>query len=185
MDRMLSALSRQMSHALRHEPWLYELEIDNEGWVPVSQLLAGLKNRSIEYHDLTQEQIVQCIEMFDKRRFELLNGRIRALYGHSFPGRLNKGLAEPPAILNHGTTHAVLRLIRTGGLRPMGRQYVHLSVDRDTALKVAKRKRGESVILEIAALAAWKDGVRFYQGNNAVWLSDHVPATYICFESST
>ena len=27
------ALSRVVSHALRHEPWLYELELDEDGWV--------------------------------------------------------------------------------------------------------------------------------------------------------
>ena len=135
----------------------------------------------LDERDLSQEKIIQVIEHSDKRRFELLNRRIRALYGHSLPGRLKKTLAEPPVVLYHGTTQSVLRLIMTGSLRPMGRQYVHLSVDRDTALKVAKRKRGESVILVIAALAAWKDGVRFYQGNDNVWLADLVPATYIKF----
>jgi putative RNA 2'-phosphotransferase len=25
-------LSEVFSHALRHEPWLYELELDDEGW---------------------------------------------------------------------------------------------------------------------------------------------------------
>lgn len=184
MERTLSVISRQISHALRHDPWLYELEIDNEGWVPVKQLIAGLKNQSSEWRDLSQEKIVQVIESSDKRRFELLDGRIRALYGHSLPGRLKKVPAEPPAILNHGTTHSALRLIRTDGLKPMGRQYVHLSVDRDTALKVAKRKHGESAVLEIATLAAWKDGVRFYQGNNKVWLADHIPVMYIRFEQA-
>lgn len=28
-------LSRLVSHALRHEPWIYELELDDEGWVPI------------------------------------------------------------------------------------------------------------------------------------------------------
>lgn len=28
----LPKLSRAVSHALRHEPWLYELELDGEGW---------------------------------------------------------------------------------------------------------------------------------------------------------
>lgn len=32
-------LSRAVSHALRHEPWLYELELDEEGWAPIDQLL--------------------------------------------------------------------------------------------------------------------------------------------------
>lgn len=35
-------LSRAVSHALRHEPWLYELELDDEGWVPVDQVLAAV-----------------------------------------------------------------------------------------------------------------------------------------------
>ena len=29
-------LSKTISHALRHEPWLYELELDDEGWTPYS-----------------------------------------------------------------------------------------------------------------------------------------------------
>lgn len=32
-----------MSYVLRHAPWIYELELDNEGWVPTSQLLDGLR----------------------------------------------------------------------------------------------------------------------------------------------
>lgn len=28
-------LSREISYALRHAPWEYELEMDEEGWVPV------------------------------------------------------------------------------------------------------------------------------------------------------
>lgn len=32
-------LSKTISHALRHEPWLYELELDNEGWAPTTQLI--------------------------------------------------------------------------------------------------------------------------------------------------
>ncbi|SEE47265.1 RNA 2'-phosphotransferase [Jiangella alba] len=38
-------LTREISHALRHEPWLYELELDDEGWVPVDQILAGLREK--------------------------------------------------------------------------------------------------------------------------------------------
>jgi len=31
----LVRLSKTVAHALRHEPWLYELELDEEGWTPV------------------------------------------------------------------------------------------------------------------------------------------------------
>ncbi len=33
------ALSKTIAHALRHAPWLYELELDGEGWVPLDSLV--------------------------------------------------------------------------------------------------------------------------------------------------
>ncbi|WP_196776849.1 RNA 2'-phosphotransferase [Haloechinothrix halophila] len=36
-------LSKVVSYALRHAPWLYELELDAEGWAPVDQLLDALR----------------------------------------------------------------------------------------------------------------------------------------------
>jgi hypothetical protein len=38
----LGDLSRAVSHALRHEPWLYELELDAEGWASVKSVLIAL-----------------------------------------------------------------------------------------------------------------------------------------------
>ena len=35
-------LSKEISYALRHAPWEYELEMDEEGWVSVEQLLDAL-----------------------------------------------------------------------------------------------------------------------------------------------
>lgn len=41
MDR-LTELSKEISYALRHAPWEYELEMDEAGWIPVGQLLDAL-----------------------------------------------------------------------------------------------------------------------------------------------
>ena len=41
MDR-LTELSKEISYALRHAPWGYELEMDEAGWVPVGQLVDAL-----------------------------------------------------------------------------------------------------------------------------------------------
>jgi hypothetical protein len=38
-------LSRAVSHALRHAPWLYELELDDEGWTPLAELVTALSER--------------------------------------------------------------------------------------------------------------------------------------------
>lgn len=34
----LEELSKEISYALRHAPWEYELEMNEEGWVPVEQI---------------------------------------------------------------------------------------------------------------------------------------------------
>ncbi len=66
----------------------------------------------------------------------------------------------------------------------MARQYVHMSVDTNTANMVGKRKDSNPILLKIHAGNASHDGGGggFYQGNNLVWLSDYVPPQYISAE---
>ncbi len=64
----------------------------------------------------------------------------------------------------------------------MGRNYVHLSVDWETASSVGKRKDSKPTILKIDAKGAFKSGVRFYQGNENVWLVDNIEPRFIIFE---
>lgn len=179
MAKNLNDLSRAVSHALRHEPWLYELELDAEGWTNVIDLLAALRMDVANWRDLTEQDIADMIRSSSKQRHELVDGRIRALYGHSLPGRLRKALAEPPEVLFHGTAPASVPLVRRQGLRAMTRQYVHLSTDRDMAVSVGGRKAAAPVVLMVRARQASQEGVRFYAGNDKVWLADHVPAGYI------
>ena len=179
VDRDRVQLSKRVSHALRHAPWIYELELDEEGWAPVPDLLEALRGQRPAWRGLTEGDLAELVARSDKRRFELHDGRIRALYGHSLPERLRKVPAAPPPTLFHGTSRRSVAAIRAGGLRPMRRQYVHLSADRETARQVAARKPPPPVILEIAARAAHGAGVRFYAGNELVWLADSIPPEFI------
>ncbi len=61
----------------------------------------------------------------------------------------------------------------------MSRQYVHLSIETDTATQVASRRSENIVVLEIEAMRAHGDGIAFYIGNEQVWLADSVPVKYI------
>lgn len=154
------------------------MELDAEGWAPVEHLLEGLHSHrslaSVSCHD-----IERVIATSDKVRFELDGERIRACYGHSIPGRIEKQSAEPPALLYHGTVPRFLDAIRADGLRPMSRQYVHLSSDTDTAVIVARRRGHDIVLLHVRAAEAWAAGVRFYPELNGVWLADAVPPEWI------
>ncbi|HPD48686.1 MAG TPA: RNA 2'-phosphotransferase [Anaerohalosphaeraceae bacterium] len=179
MDVDYVQLSKTVSHALRHEPWLYELELDNDGWVSVDSLLAALRQESPAWRDLCESDLAAMIAASSKQRHEMTNGRIRALYGHSLPGKLRREPAAPPTRLFHGTAPATLPAIRRDGLLPMERQYVHLSADLETAQAVGKRKASEPVILIVKAGQAHQGGVAFYEGNDKVWLADRVPPEFI------
>lgn len=175
----LIKLSRAISHALRHEPWLYELELDEAGWVPAVALLTALRAENPSWSSVSEADLVQMIARSDKKRYELRDGQIRALYGHSIPQRLLREPAEPPGILYHGTSPAAAEQIKREGLKPMGRQYVHLSIDTATAKQVGRRKAQAPVILRVKAEAAHVGGIRFYRGNELVWLADDVPPAFI------
>lgn len=179
----LTKLSRAVSHALRHEPWLYELELDADGWAPLDVVVSSLRNECGEWNDLTKNDLAQMIAESAKRRHEIKGCGIRALYGHSVSGRLRKALAVPPPLLYHGTMPASVPSIKLSGLLPMGRQYVHLSVDSATAMEVGKRKAAKPAILRVSAADAHSKRIQFYQGNEKVWLADHVPAQFIIFEN--
>jgi len=176
----LKSLSKQIAYILRHAPWEYELELDEEGWVPLDQLLEGLRSER-GMADVTREDVEEMIRSSDKARFEIEGEMIRAYYGHSVPGKLRKEKAEPPELLYHGTVDRFLGSIRECGLKPMSRQYVHLSGDTGMANIVARRRGKGIVILPIRAREASHSGVVFYRESNGVWLADAVGPEWIEF----
>lgn len=61
----------------------------------------------------------------------------------------------------------------------MGRQYVHLSVDVETAWAVGERKDSTPLLLEVSALSASERGIQFYRGNEKVWLVRELPVEFL------
>lgn len=171
-------LSKEISYALRHAPWEYELEMDEEGWVPVEQLLEAL-HRTVKWSNICEADLNEMIEKSEKKRHELADGRIRAFYGHSILMKILKEEKMPPDVLYHGTARRFLESINENGLLPQSRQYVHLSQDIETAENVGKRHDDKPCILIIDTKTAWNDGIKFYFGNEKVWLADAIPSRYI------
>ena len=172
------SLSKEISYALRHAPWEYELEMDEEGRVLVEQLLEALR-REEKWKDVCEADLHEIIKTSEKKRFEIKDGRIRAFYGHSIPMKITKQEMVPPDILYHGTARRFLESIKQKGLLPQSRQYVHMSQDVETAEAVGRRHDAKPCILVIDAKRAWEDGIKFYIGNEKVWLADAIPSKYI------
>lgn len=168
------AVSKYLSLVLRHRPQDAGLTLDEQGWVDVDDLLAGIAPRC----PIDRGRLERIVVNSDKRRFQLQDGRIRAHQGHSVPVRLEWPVTAPPPVLFHGTPERFVAPILAEGLVPKARHDVHLSADRETAEAVGAR-RGRAVVLRIDAAGMVADGLSFRCTDNGVWLTSHVPARYL------
>ncbi|MCD1261482.1 RNA 2'-phosphotransferase [Paenibacillus athensensis] len=167
-------LSKLMTKMLRHTPELFGLKLEAaDGSCPVEELLAGL-HRQRRWAAVTLNDVEEVVRTCPKQRFALEDGRIRARYGHSSE-RVAYTPGTPPAVLYHGTNTGAVAIIEREGLKPMGRQYVHLSEGLDFAV-LAGERRGELVIVAVDTARAAAGGAVFYPAGHEVWLSDGVPA---------
>lgn len=171
-------LSKSMSHALRHAPQEWGIELDAEGWVAVDDLIAGLRKRR-GWAQLDRGDIEAMMAAADKQRYAIKGDRIRAQYGHSIQQKIEKVPTQPPAILYHGTSPKAAAIIAREGLKPMRRQYVHLSAEITTATTVGKRHHPDPIILQVNAQAAFQAGIPFYTEPNGIWLAEAISAEFI------
>jgi len=177
MSKFENQLSRFLSLVLRHDPGSIGLQLDENGWAKLTDLIACMKTHGKRVDDA---MILRVVETSDKQRFRLSDDglSIRANQGHSIAIDLKLEEMDPPQWLYHGTAVKSMPAIVREGLRKQSRQHVHLSVDRETAKKVGSR-HGKPVVLEIAAQLMAQHGYRFYRAENGVWLTDHVPPDYL------
>ncbi|MBP7821614.1 MAG: RNA 2'-phosphotransferase [Saprospiraceae bacterium] len=183
-------LSKVISKILRHDPSSYNLTL-NDGWISIDKLLSSLREIRTKWQDLQYYDILRLVDNSDKKRHEVKSERIgpeyknnfiwyiRARYGHSISEKINNSRIEPLEILYHGTKLSSLQEILKEGIKPMSRQFVHLSKNIEEANLVAKRKEGETAILRINAKLAYNEGVNFYKGNENIWLSEYISPKYI------
>lgn len=172
-------LSKTMSYALRHNPQEFNLILDKQGWTNINSLLEGIRNNSDKYSTITIDNISKIVSEDKKKRYEINGDKIRAVYGHSISKKIEKQVSKPPKILYHGTTPEFYNKIKDEGLKHMQRQYVHLSLDIDTAIIVAKRRTNTPVLLSVDCEKASNNGINFYKESTGIWLSDDIPSKYL------
>jgi len=164
-------ISKLLSLALRHDPSALGLKIDREGWAEVDAVLKGLERAGFRVDAAVLKALV---ELDDKGRFELRNGRIRARYGHSIDVSISYPEDATSAALYHGTSQDFLPAILREGILPMKRRYVHLAVDVETAcLNAARRPR--PVVLAVDAQCLRRRGYRVYIASHKIRLVQYVP----------
>lgn len=170
-------LSKFLSYVLRHHPAAIGLSLDEQGWIPVDQLLKAAQQSGKK---LSLELLQEVVFSNDKQRFSFSadGQKIRANQGHSIAVNLALEPQIPPKILYHGTARQYLAAILSQGLQKMQRHHVHLSPTRELAYAVGQR-HGKAVVLGIAAETMYVKGFQFYLAANGVWLTDNVPTEFM------
>ena len=177
MEKQIKHISKLMSLVLRHKPGEIGLQLDENGWANVEELILKINASGI---NVNLDTINTVVETNDKKRFSFNQDKtmIRANQGHSIEVELNLNVVLPPVILFHGTAERFLESILKDGLTKQQRQHVHLSELHETAKAVGSR-HGKPAILTIDARAMAENNFLFYLSVNNVWLVDSVPVEYI------
>jgi putative RNA 2'-phosphotransferase len=166
-------VSKFLSLVLRHKPSAANLSLDEHGWADVETLLKQtsftLFNDSTSFAISDLERIVKE-DSKGRYSFSEDKKKIRANQGHSINVDVQLKENSPPEVLYHGTANKFLTSIFTNGIKKMSRQYVHLSDNYETALKVGSR-HGTPVVLSIRTKLINR---KFLLSENGVWLIDHI-----------
>jgi len=167
-------VSKYLSYLLRHNP--EDLAMDERGFVDFDEVLAKVRRR---FPDADKSLLTRIVEESDRKRFEIVGNKIRALYGHSVAVQVDLKEDSTVPVLYHGTTPKAAQRVLKEGLKPMRRRWVHLSPTREIAQEVGERRSSNPVILEINVSEARKSGIKFYRATDKVYVCERVPAKYI------
>ncbi len=171
----VTRLGKMVSGALRHFPHELGLKMDKQGWVDVNQLISAIEAKYRWFHT---EHLFALIESDVKGRYELSGERIRARYAHS----VNVDLDFPEnelLELYYGTTMEEAGRIMDIGLKPVGQRYVHLSTSFDEAIRVAKFRTEQPVIIIIDAQNAQSQGIKMMKVNDQICISSSIPKDFL------
>ncbi len=176
-------LSKYLSFILRHKPKTLGVKLDNQGFTDVNleELARRIRGSSKRWKWVKAADIEEIVEKDEKGRFEIMGGRIRAKYGHSLPyvKPFQERGVKPPQTLYHGTMGRVIDKILKEGIKPMGRNMVHLTSSLREAVEVASRRKGEGQIIVINALKAFKEGTMFWRASKNIYCTKYVHPRYI------
>lgn len=168
-------ITRLLAFMLRHEPEQFDVDVDAHGFADVNDVLRALEERL--GGPLSLEELTAAVEGGDRRRYEIREGRIRALYGHSIevePGPESR----PPEVLHIAVPTRDVERARRFGLRGGRRRFLHLAVDPEDALAAGRRSAQEYTLIRVLAIDAWEQGVHFYD-RGSLWLAEELPTHLI------
>lgn len=176
MDKRLVLILKALARLLRHKAVEEGLEIDNEGYVDVEQLLQHQRLRSLK---ATLQDVEKVVNDNEKKRFAFADrdGKLKicAVQGHLLSG-VGEGQLEQitpemmPSEVYHGTyRHKLDQITKSGGLSRMKRNHIHFTLSAEWSHSGI---RGNcNVLIYIDTQKLLQDGYVFYRSQNGVVLT--------------
>ncbi|XP_027771545.1 tRNA 2'-phosphotransferase 1-like isoform X2 [Solanum pennellii] len=183
----IDALGRLLTRILRHMASELNLNMRNDGYVKVQDLLKlNLKTfANVPLRSHTVDDVKEAVRKDNKQRFGLLeeNGEllIRANQGHTVKIVETESLLKPilsadeVPVCVHGTYKKNLESILEHGLKRMKRLHVHFSCGLPTDGEVISgMRRDVNVLIFLDVRKALEDGMKLYISENRVILTEGI-----------
>lgn len=158
-------ISKLLSLILRHHPDEFGLNMDEFGYIPLDEVVEAVQQR---YAAVEEEDIRDLIETSRQRRFEIVDDRIRALYGHTFYVEMDGEPMDPPETLYLCVSAGQVGRMKEEGLRSEDRSYLHLSPTREVAESRAGAVTDPCIVEVYSEAAAAEAGVEFWERGEVV-----------------
>lgn len=178
-DNELNGLGRVLAGVLRHFPEKFKLEMDNNGWIVISNLINAIRTRSSQYHWFRPHHLLALVETDPKGRYEIRDNLVRATYGHSIDVDLDLPTDDIPDKLFYPTTREEVELLLETGLKPSDRKKVHLSLTTEDAENAGKVRVPNPIILEIDAKGSIESGNKIFHAGTTVFITEEIPPEFI------
>ncbi len=178
-SKEMKRLARSLAYIFCHRPDEYGLFLDDDGSLPVKELLWALgeidgmrRLREISLRDL--------IIIGGYTEFSLEGKKLYYEPGDREALALPDGPVEPPKVLFYGARRKNYPVLMERGIIPGARRFEPFAAKRDRAVFLAKRRDPEPIVVQVRARdAALEGGATFYLSGEELYLSEFVGAEFL------
>ncbi len=168
-------ITRSLAYMLRHRPEEFDLDLDGRGAGAIGEVVEALCDRLGE--DIEEDDVHEALDAGGRSRYAIEDGRIRALYGHSFsvdPG----DSTDPPEFLYLGVGSRDAGRAEEDGLRGGRRAFLHLALTYEEAQEMGRRAAPQYAVIKVHAAKAAENGSKFYD-REALYLAEDIAVDFI------
>jgi putative RNA 2'-phosphotransferase len=125
---LIERITRSLAYMLRHQPEEFDLRVDQYGWADLGEVVHALTEKLGE--PIEAADVQAAVDSGDRRRYEVREDKVRALYGHSIPIEPGEP-SEPPEAVYVGVSRPDAERARRHGLRSGRRRFLHLAASEE------------------------------------------------------